>query len=307
MDRRRTLRGRLHKLFKEEKGQSLVEFALVLPLLLLFTIGTILVTISFMQKSRMNALAYTSARTAAVRGSSFDSNTFTLDQYKTRSGQRWLSQVTPSAVDNGAWIGSQMTKPAERFDLLVNLVSGNPSQRLRELKVRMRLPREYTGSTPERTQTFSEVDYRYTLDMSSKLGLKIKALEVLVPDALFDTSQMADDPTGAGTDLTQRDDKVSLDPPNNQLKDFYDDLNWKAYRLHDEEPTGTLRTQQVIGEKFALLEAGGTLFQLGQALGGLPLLNGLKNVIGPVAQKIESETSTLTRQIDADLKESFAP
>ena len=59
--------NRLKSLLLEELGQGLVEFALVLPILLLLTLGTVLLTLSYIQKARMNGLAYMSARVASVR------------------------------------------------------------------------------------------------------------------------------------------------------------------------------------------------------------------------------------------------
>lgn len=301
---------RCRRLVLQQEGQTIVEFALVLPLLLLFSIGTIFITLSFMHKSRMNALAYTSARAASVRPVGFDTNTFVLDKYTARSQQRWLSDVTAEVLPTAnEMVGVQLRKPGERFDVLVNLVSGNSNREVRDLVVQMRLPQEYPKGSPQRTQTFSEIDYRASYLPTSTLSAKLKLIDALVPKALFNTDSMADDPTGGDSDLTQRDDKVGIRPPNENLKAFYDDLSWKAYTTHDEKPTGTLRTQQLIGDHFKKLEAGGTVLDL--IADFTPLASVLKGVFGDVAgtvaQEVEQQTASLTQQLDRDLKQTFEP
>jgi hypothetical protein len=301
---------RCRRLLLQQEGQSLVEFSLVLPLLLLFSIGTIFITLSFMHKSRMNALAYTSARAASVRPADFDANTFVIDKYKERSQQRWLSEVTPETLPtSNELVGVILRKPGERLDVLVNLVSGNSNREVRNLVVQMRLPQEYPNGNPQRTQTFSEIDYRASYLPTSTLSAKVKLIDALVPKALFNTESMADNPTGGGADLTQRDDKIGIQPPNTHLKNFYDDLSWNAYSTHDEKPTGTLKTQKLIGDHFKKLEAGGTVLDLIADL--TPLASVLKGVFGDVAgtvaQEVEQQTASLTAQLDSDLKQSFEP
>lgn len=307
--RLRQLSHRVAKqLVDDEDGQAMLEFALVLPLLLLFTIGTIFITLSFMHKSRMNALAFTSARAASVRPADFDSNQFVIDKYEERSGQRWLSEVRAEKlpVQNDE-VGVKMSKPGERLDILVNLVSGSSNKQVRNLVVQMRLPQEYPDSSPARTQTFSEIDYRASYLPTSTLSAKIKLIDALVPNSLFNTDSMADDPTGGSSNLGERDDKVGIDPPNTNLKAFYDDIDWDAYRTHDESPTGTLRTQQRIGDNFKKLEAGGTVLDLIADL--TPIASVIKGVFGDVAgtvaEQVEQETNSLTQSIDRDLKASY--
>lgn len=302
--------NRCRRLLLQQEGQSIVEFSLVLPLLLLFSIGTIFITLSFMHKSRMNALAYTSARAASVRPVDFDANTFVLDKYKDRSKQRWLADVTSEILPtSNEMVGVRLRKPGERLDVLVNLVSGNSNREVKDLVVQMRLPQEYPKGSPQRTQTFSEIDYRASYLPTSTLSAKIKLIDALVPKALFNTASMADNPTGSGSDLAQRDDKVGIQPPNENLKNFYDDLSWKAYTTNDETPTGTLKTQKLIGDHFKKLEAGGTVLDL--IADFTPLASILKGVFGDVAgtvaQEVEQQTASLTQQLDSDLKQTFAP
>ena len=69
---KRRFKHHLKQLLQEQDGQGLVEFALVLPILLLLTLGTILLTLSYIQKARMNGLAFMSARVAIVRRANTD-------------------------------------------------------------------------------------------------------------------------------------------------------------------------------------------------------------------------------------------
>ena len=58
---------KLKELIKDEKGNSLVEFALVLPMLLVLTVGGVYLSVSFSHKSIMNGVSFMQARAASVR------------------------------------------------------------------------------------------------------------------------------------------------------------------------------------------------------------------------------------------------
>lgn len=226
------------QLLREETGQGLVEFAIVLPILLMLTLGTILLTLSYIQKARMNGLAFMSARVAAVRRSDFDAADFTMKKYAELSQQTWLSEVTASRpnTDRDA-VAVGLRKPGERLDVLANLISGQSSQPL-DLMVEMQLPREYSGTGSLRAATFTQVDYQFS---NAKMVATLGALSILpiYTDVLVDKSSEAN---------------LGLKPSEVNLEKFYSRVGWSdAFRANDEKAAGSFATMQRIYDNFKLI------------------------------------------------------
>ncbi len=295
---------RLTGLLKEEQGQGIVEFAVVLPILLLLTLGTVMLTLSYMQKAQMNGLAFQAARVAAVRRNpDFDAAKYTLEQYKQRSGQVWIDTITARSEerDNGTQV--RLTKPAQRLDVLANLISGQPgSDQPRELGAQMHLRREIRDSGSERPQTYSEVSYRY---QASGVLPWLKLLEGL-PNGILDAdTQMADDTGGAA----QGDKVLGLEPPNANLKEFYDDRGWDLsdYNQNTEKEAGQFARMHLVGENFKKIQAGMGLVDLLNPFKGFT--EPLKALLGPGADKIAGQVAstmeTIANQTDSNLRQSF--
>ena len=282
-----------------------MEFALVLPILLLLTLGTILLTLSYIQKARMNGLAYMSARVAAVRRPDFDASAFTLKKYAERSGQNWLSEVTATAPAAGAGkVGISLRKPGERLDVLANMISGQPTTQPLDLIVQMQLPQEYGESMishSARPQTFTEVDYQYKPRLLGELIDKL-------PNGMLDATQMADRMNGS-TD--ERDSILSLDPPNKRLKEkFYASKIWAwetALSTNSEAASGQFASMQRVYNNFKLIEAGGSLLDLiADFLGFAGPLKELVGDIGAEAAGAYIRTmSEITSQLDENLRSSY--
>lgn len=296
----RLLHSKSWRLLREEAGQGLVEFALVLPILLLLTLGTILLTLSYIQKARMNGLAFMSARVAAVRRPDFDASDFTLKKYAEHSGQNWLNQVTASvpATDFDK-VAVQLSKPGERLDVLANLISGQANQPL-DLVVQMQLPREYNGGTL-RPATFTQVDYRYN---PHGLG----DLLTLIPKSLLDTTQMADSP--APTNIGERDQNLGLDPTSHNLESFYAKRNWSnAFKLNDEDPKGSdFASMQSTYANFKKIEDGSLALSLFASLLGpiaKPIADTLTTVGYEAAQKTEQAAHGLADRVDENVRSSY--
>ncbi|MBF2052390.1 MAG: pilus assembly protein [Candidatus Sericytochromatia bacterium] len=293
------------KLLQDEEGQGLVEFAVVLPILLLLTVGTILLTVSYIQKSRMNGLAYMAARATAVRRDSDFSTRETLTQYQTRSGQNWVSsvRVLPVPDTSERQVSVLLAKPGERLDLLANLVSGQPpADRPQDLQVRMSLNPEYPASGPRRPQTASEVDYRY----QTRGELPWNKLPDFITGLLVDTTQMADP---VSSDLAERDKALSLEPPNKSLKDFYKTINWgdQAYQNNSEKEAEGFARMQTIHDNFKQIESGGSILDL--ILSFVPFINQLKLVLGDIgedaARQVEKSMGELSQELDSQVRRTF--
>lgn len=296
-------RQRFYQLCREEHGQGLVEFAVVLPILLLLTVGTVMLTLSYMQKARLNGLAFSSARVAAVRRPGFDAATWTLKDDQSRSKQSWLSDVqVGEQTSNGDMARVQLRKTGQRLDVLANLISGQPGQRPQDLVAQMQLPSEFKPTGEPRPQTFSEVDYT----TQNRSGLPWLDLIDALPDAILDSEQMAD-PMGGG--LGDRDRILSLAPPNARLRSFYKDRGWDEadFRSNSEKEQGQLATLKLMGDNFKAIELGGNVAQL--ALKFLPLAGEITELLGEVGAEVAAATERtmveVHNQVDDNVRGSF--
>jgi hypothetical protein len=293
------------KLLQEEDGQGLVEFAVVLPILLLLTVGTLLLTVSYIQKARMNGLAYMAARATAVRRDNTFSTRETLAQYQTRSGQNWVSSVRVLPVPDSSerQVSVQLAKPGERLDLLANLVSGQPpADRPQDLQVRMSLNPEYPPGGPRRPQTASEVDYRY----QTRGELPWERLPSFISGLLIDSSQMADP---VSNDLSKRDKAISLQPPDEALQQFYETIDWgkNAYAQNNEKEAERFASMQTIHDNFKLIENGGNIITIIASFA--PFVNQIKAIVGNIgeeaARQVETSMGGLSSGLDTQVRSTF--
>lgn len=293
----------------DNRGQSMVEFAIVLPILLLLTLGTIMLTVSYLQKSQLNGLTFMASRAAAVRRSETEATRFTLDKYREQSGQTWVQNVTPSYPNaDPQQVAVRLSKPAQRLDILANLLSGQPGTQPGQLSTQIQLPREYPESGSTRPQTYNQVDYQYHNQF------KPPWLELPAPldKLVFDSTQMADKMTG-GPD--KQDDILSLTPPNENLLKFYEARGWSEsdFRAHDEEEKGAgfddFKNMRIIGEQFKLLQNGTLLLDQLLKLFLGPFAGPIKEVLGAIgaeaAAGVERGMSGLATTTDVQVRQAF--
>ncbi len=296
----KTLKRSLRRLVREESGQGLVEFAVVLPILLLLTVGTILLTLSYIQKARMNGLAFMSARVAAVRRSNVDAASYTIQQYRQRTGQNWLQEVSSQPQQAGPdQVVIRLRKPGERVDVFANLVSGQPNQQPLDLVVQMQLPKEYSEKGSLRPQTYTEVNYQY---QPVGIGELLGGLKV----GLIKTDQMAD---STSVSIGERNRMLSLDPPDGNLKKFYADRNWEdALKLNDEAADGQFKSMQTTYKTFELIETGGdllaNLLKLFTAFAG-PLVDIIGNLGAEAIGVFEASMSKVSDGVDSNVRNSY--
>lgn len=161
---------------KKQVGNALIEFAMVFPLLAVFTMGSIYLSISFGQKAMMNGLAFYEARTASVRKADANIDDMVKARYKLDSSgkQPWLDKVKSNISIKDDMLEVTITKDPVKMDMLYNslaLLGGNKPTNIKEIKSYMNLPYEYiehthSGYSSDRSQTYSVVDYKaeYTFE-----------------------------------------------------------------------------------------------------------------------------------------------
>lgn len=245
-----------------------MEFALILPLLVVLTIGSIYLTMSYIQKSRLNAIAFMSARSAAVYNENLKMTTFVKDKYQAKTEQNWVDKVQieqPTGDDETPegrrHVTVRLVKPGERLDILANaidILSGGGQYNPQDTVSQMRLSKEYFYRKGEfRPRTFSVVNYRY--EMAG--GLDWLTLLDKLPKKIFNMSQMEDtrskDPNKPGS---SPDEYVGTKPPMANIEAFYDARNWeKAWRENLEKEDGTFLNMQRMADNFKAIELGGAL------------------------------------------------
>lgn len=172
------LKERIKNLISEEEGNSLVEFALVLPLLIVLTVGGIYISVSFGQKSILNGVNFMDVRAGSVRANPeiMARKAKELYESKAEGNQKWLEKVHVQPQRLPGRASNDMTdfrvvlaKDGMRIDLLINslsILSGKkPDYTIRQMFSTMTLPIEYvthktdSGSISDHSETFSVVDY----------------------------------------------------------------------------------------------------------------------------------------------------
>lgn len=283
---------------RQERGQAMVEFAIVLPLLILMTLGGIYLTLSYLNKLRMNGLAFMAARMAVVRAENFNAPSFVLERYKQTSQQNWVDKLT---VESNTPLPNQsritLNKPLERLEILANamdILSGGGSLSPTVMTAQVNLPREYwTFGGEARPRTRSIVDYRY-----SSIG-NLPWLELLdkIPDSIFNTTQMADTPLNS----INNNDLLSLVPPNQNLMAFYAARGWSEadYRANREKEKGQFERMRIIGTHFKAIENGASLVGYLAEFAGFG--TALKAVLGEVGEELSITVENTMTQISTTL------
>jgi hypothetical protein len=192
------LKKLIQKLIKEEEGSSLIEFALVLPMLIVLTIGGIYFSISFGQKAILNGVNFMAVRAGSVRENPgmMAKKEKELYEAQAEGRQKWVGkaeiipQIGAFKANNGmADFRLIMTKDGMRIAILINslsILSGKkPDYSIQKLASTMTLPIEYVkhktaSGSSDQSKTYSVVDYE------TKIGLEKyvdNALSALSPEA----------------------------------------------------------------------------------------------------------------------------
>lgn len=240
-------------LINDEQGNSMVEFALILPLLIVLTMGGIYLSVSFGQKSIMNGLTFLEGRAGSVRANYAAIDKLAKETFK-RGGNSdlpsnpigsdsWLDKTTANISVEGNQLGKQklrvvLEKEAMNIDMLSNslaILSGNkPSDKpdIRKIRTTAVFPYEYSfrstnGYISDRPKTYSVVDYeaKNTLEKGvEKIIDKIPSQEAkdTIKEYLF--SKLVDPKKIEGiNDSEQADGVLSADATRNMknVKEAY--------------------------------------------------------------------------------------
>lgn len=116
------------------RGQAMVEFALVLPLLLLLTFGTIELGLAVQRRLVLTGTAFVAARVAAVHGETADAGVRkVVETYAADAGSAWLTGAKPELDRGNSGVRVRISRKDEGFTpaLVGAMVAsgGRPPQR----------------------------------------------------------------------------------------------------------------------------------------------------------------------------------
>lgn len=278
---------KINTVLSEEEGSSMVEFAIVLPVLIVLTIGSIYLSVGFTQKSIMNGLAFMETRAASVRQQHTKIAEHAVKNYmKSTDGQQlWLeeaeSDISVDIQTNDLKV--IVTKDAMNTEVLsnaLNIIGGRKPDgkaEIRKVKSAMILPIEYIDKAKgsDRPNTRTTVNYEtapvggdfLAKNLLDKLPQSVS--ELIVPKSLVDPKD--DDTLGGGVNDSKRADRIlgsdstyNMERANEVYKYWGLDNFGTSEKPNSRSiaKVNTLGFLDITAENVALIEGGANLAQI---------------------------------------------
>lgn len=282
-------------LLNEEEGSSMVEFAIVFPVLIVLTIGSIYLSVGFTQKSIMNGLAFMETRAASVRQQHNMIAEHAVRNYmkSTEGQQKWLEEAKSEVKINNQTndLTVLVTKDAMNTELLsnaLNVIGGRKPDgktEIKKVKSAMVLPIEYItlAKRSDRPNTRTTVNYEtypigakfFEEGLLSKLPDSIKGM--IIPETLVDPKK---DDNADGNDNNVNANRradwiIGSDPTHNmeRVNKFY--TRWGLSKTSSSEKPLSISMDnlglktidklyflQATGEYIKVIESGANLTQI---------------------------------------------
>lgn len=330
------------KFFSDEEGSAMVEFALVLPLLIVLTIGSIYLSISFAQKSVMNGLTFSEIRAASVRQQHTGIAKHTVDNYlkRTEGNQKWLDETTSEikADNKEKQLTIIVTKDALNIEILsnaLNILGGRKPDgktEIRKIKSAMVLPIEYItlAGRSDRPNTRTTVNYEASIAGADFLNRVLFAnmpdsiKEMILPKSLVDPKTPEPGEIGMPINGNRRADLIlGADPTYNMRRlNKLLDKKWGLDPISSSEaPTpftfsdiskdtaDHLRLLEISAERIALIKAGANLLQVVSKLSFGPAvgqaLPAIANVVSQGADIVQRNGDKIAGQVEDNNNKMF--
>ncbi len=317
----------LKKLIAEEEGSSMVEFAFVLPMLVVLTLGGVYLSVSFSQKSIMNGLAFMETRAAVVRMDHKSIAKIAEEKYhkSARGGQNWLKSTTSEVFDNADNVRTVVVKQQMNIDVLancLNILGGNkPNGRteIKKIKSFMILPIEYVPQSKkgksDRPNTSTTVDYNTTpvggdfvnANLLDKLPVSLKKM-FTIGTVMVDPrkSTTGDSSVHRVNGIISADKNRNMETVNAVYSYWGLDHNYNPNAVQgrfEESPISrgvsdltspnTLRFLQLTADNVKAIEAGATIAQVASSFTAIgPALDGflgpMKKIGGEVLPQVQN-------------------
>jgi hypothetical protein len=279
---------KINTILQEEEGSSMVEFAIVLPVLIVLTIGSIYLSVGFTQKSIMNGLAFMETRAASVRQQHSMIAEHAVKNYmkSTEGQQKWLeeakSEIKVDIKTNDLTV--IVTKDAMNTEILsnaLNIIGGRKPDgktEIKKVKSAMVLPIEYItlAKRSDRPFTSTTVNYETSPIGGDFIGkhlldkLPKSVSDMIIPNSLVDPKKDNGSDIGQIHDSKRADGILGSDSTRNseRLNKAYD--YWGLDKIGNSEKPKSLSIKkintvgflQVTAENIAIIESGANLAQV---------------------------------------------
>lgn len=240
---------------RKTTGAAMVEFAIMLPVLIVLTIGSIYLSISYAQKAVVNGFTFLEARGASVRKDYKDIAKAAKDYYLKQAGkkQKWIenSKSTVTLKDNNIIVTNELS--TLKFDILINsiaLISGNKPDKNKKISTTVVLPYEYISrnNKTDRPKTYTTVDYEtrpFGSEPFEKLLNSNQVVKEILKDNILkpvvDPKTDNNDADNPQNDQHVNDGILSADPTRNMRKvnEIYDywGLDYPGNKAKDSQNT----------------------------------------------------------------------
>lgn len=309
----------IYTILRDEEGSSMIEFALVLPLLIVLTIGSLYLSVGFTQKSIMNGLAFMETRASSVRQQHNYIAEHAVRNYlkSTEGKQKWIEEAksdikVDSRTNNLTVIVSKDALNTEILTNALNVLGGNKPDgkpEIKKIKSAMVLPIEYItlAGRSDRPNTSTTVKYQTELiganfindGLFSKLPESVnEMIKKAMPKSLVDEKSdysavggehqtrildgiLSADPTRNGVKLNKTYEYWGLELENNHKSEAPNVL--KPADIFDVSKVNTLGFMKITADNISYIKTGATLAQLVAKFSFGPAVQGALSGIQAVA------------------------
>ncbi len=290
----------IKNILSDEDGNSMIEFALVLPLLILLTVGTVFLSINFAQKSILNGLAFMETRAASVRQQHTKIAEHAVQNYRkqTDGHQKWIEKAKSEIKEDNSSgdLTIIVSKDAENTEMLsnvINMIGGNKPNgktEIKKIKSAMTLPIEYIvfSKRSDRPFTSTTIDYETKpvggdfIDKNLLDKLPESVRKLIIPKSLVDPKKDIGSPDDGQVHDSKRADRVlSANAMENMERLNKSYAYWGLDRLSRSEApenitidnlsaktVNTLGFMKASGEYISVIENGTDVLKLATQLSG---------------------------------------
>ncbi len=182
-------------LVKNQDGQAMAEFAMVLPMLALLTFGTIEVALWLQQQSSLNAAAFLASRSAAVVGGDTAKTRGALADYAAAS-PGWLGRAIDGMKVERGTAGVKLDASADRFTGMINALTSGDVNGFDRLGAAATLPLEYDPKRFENAKTGPKsrflFDYRVEKTEKALASAAVSGAKTVITTVQTEVKQVID-------------------------------------------------------------------------------------------------------------------
>ncbi|MDB5098169.1 MAG: hypothetical protein JWM80_2590 [Cyanobacteria bacterium RYN_339] len=158
------------RLWRDDSGQGMAEFVLVLPLLALLTFGTIEVAIYLQQQSTLTAAAFLASRSASVLGNEAGPTKASTQSFAAETGAGWLQDAVGGmkASHSDKSSSFKLEAKTDRLSGLIDALTNGQAKGFDTLTAQATLPLEYDHKRVGQRSATSVAKTHFMINYDSK-------------------------------------------------------------------------------------------------------------------------------------------